>query len=201
MPVVLTHPLDVISYADRRSELPAATLLQIHPLTNDHIPVFAALRLDALRHHPEAFIPTYEEEIAVDPAAIASRFRNDWISDGNFILGAFSDGRLVGAVGVRRWARRKQRHRATVWLLFTDHSVRGQGIGRALLGAAIEQCRHHPEIELLQLSVSAESDTARRLYVNAGFQHYGMEPRAIKLTDRYVDVELMVLDLKATPIA
>jgi RimJ/RimL family protein N-acetyltransferase len=149
-----------------------------------------------LRRHPEAFVPTYEEERNVQPAAIAARFRDDWISDDNFILGAFAGGRLVGSVGVRRWTREKQRHRATVWILYSDPSVRGQGIGRRLLNDAIQQCRLMPGIEVLTLSVSTESRAARQLYVDAGFRSCGVEPKALRLPDRYVDVEMMALDLE-----
>jgi len=165
-------------------------------LATHHIPAFRSLRLDALRRHPEAFVPTYEEERNVEPAVIAARFRDDWISDGNFILGAFMGGRLVGSVGVRRWTREKQRHRATVWILYSDPSVRGHGIGRRLLDEAIAQCRFMPGIEVLTLSVSTESRAARQLYINAGFRSCGVEPKALRLPDRYVDVEMMALDLE-----
>jgi ribosomal protein S18 acetylase RimI-like enzyme len=175
--------------------LSTASPIEVSPLTSDHILAFRALRLDALRRHPEAFVPTYEEERDVDPATIAARFRHDWLSDGSFLLGAFHDGRLVGAVGVRRWTRQKQRHRATMWILYTDPSVRGLGVGHELLRQGIERCRAHPEIEILTLSVSTESAAARRLYRDAGFRVCGIEPKAIRLPDRYVDVEQMALDL------
>jgi RimJ/RimL family protein N-acetyltransferase len=162
----------------------------------DQLPAFRALRLDALRRHPEAFIPTYEEERNIEPGVIAARFRHDWISDGNFILGAFIGGRLVGSVGVRRWTREKQRHRATIWILYSDPSVRGMGIGRRLLMEAISRCRLQPDLEILHLSVSSESQAARQLYLDAGFRRFGVEPKAIRLPDRYVDVEMMALDLE-----
>lgn len=193
--VVRPHPLDADAFGWPHFSVISTAPVRIESLTTDHIPAFRALRLDALRRHPEAFIPTWEEERRVDPSTIASRYRDDWIHDGNFILGAFLHGRLVGAIGVRRWGRQKQRHRATIWLLFTDPSARGRGIGRSLLNDAIDRCRSHPEIELLHLSVSVESETARRLYEDAGFACYGVEPKAIKLDDRVIDVALMALDL------
>jgi RimJ/RimL family protein N-acetyltransferase len=195
-PVVNPHPLDTGLYGRQRFSLVTTVPFEIRALGTEHIPVFRALRLEALRQHPEAFVPTWEEERAVDPSTAAARFRNDWVSEGNFILGAFVHGRLVGAIGVRRWTRQKQNHRATIWLFFTDPVVRGQGIGRSLLNAAIEECRRHPELELLHLSVSVESDSAYRLYAQAGFRCYGVEPRAIRLEDRSIDVALMVLELR-----
>jgi ribosomal protein S18 acetylase RimI-like enzyme len=127
------------------------------------------MRLEALRRHPEAFILTYEDERAVDPAMIAPRFRDEWFRGENFIFGAFVGGWLVGAVGVRCGARVKQRHRATVWLHSTDPAVRGSGIGRRLLEDAIGRCREHLAITVMHLSVGGKSRVARDLYRRLGF--------------------------------
>ena len=194
--MVYPHPQESHLYGAHLFELPTRAPIDIQVLSSDHILAFRALRLDALRHHPEAFVPTWEDERSVEPAIVAARFRNDWTSDGSFILGAFSGGRLVGSVGVRRWPREKQRHRATMWILYTDPSFRGRGIGRRLLHEAIAQCRLLPDLEVLQLSVSTESRAARQMYVDAGFRSCGVEPKALRLPDRYVDVEMMVLDLE-----
>lgn len=169
--------------------------IHVIPLAVEHLPAFLTLRLNALRQHPEAFVPTWEEERAVNPATMASRFRNDWVGGGSFILGVWIQGRLVGAIAIRRWPRVKQRHKANVWLLFIEADLRCQGIGRYLLEAAISRCRNDGEVELLHLSVSTESAEARRLYAEAGFRSYGIEPRALRLDDRYVDVELMALEI------
>jgi ribosomal protein S18 acetylase RimI-like enzyme len=45
----------------------------------------------------------------------------------------------------------------------------------------------------LLLAVAVGQDSAKQLYESLGFEVYGREPRAIKLGDRYVDEELMVL--------
>lgn len=170
---------------------------EIRALTTSDTPAFRSLRLDALRLHPESFVPTYEEERAADSRSVASRFRDDWIHDGNFILGAYRQGWLVGAVGVKRWPRQKQRHRATIWIMYTHADFRGQGTGRQLLDAALDRCREDDDIELVHLSVSSDSGAAKNLYLGAGFRTYGIEPRALKLENgHYVDVELMVLDVK-----
>ncbi|MCC6705160.1 MAG: GNAT family N-acetyltransferase [Thermomicrobiales bacterium] len=174
---------------------PAA--IEVRALTTSDTPAFRALRLEALRLHPESFVPTYEEERDADGRSIAARFRDDWIHNGNFILGAYRQGWLVGAVGVKRWPRQKQRHKATIWIMYTQEDFRGLGAGRMLLDAAIDRCRQDHEIELVHLSVSRDSLAARNLYASTGFRSYGVEPRALKLgPDHYVDVEEMVLDVK-----
>lgn len=52
-----------------------------------------------------------------------------------------------------------------------------------------------PEVELLHLSVGSESLAARGPYESMGFHVCGVEPRPIKLDDRYLDVEMMVLSV------
>jgi ribosomal protein S18 acetylase RimI-like enzyme len=193
-----------LSYEESSREPVSAWLgqgdIEVRALTTSDIPAFRALRLDALRLHPESFVPTYEEERSVDGSSVANKFRNDWIKDGNFILGAYRNGWLVGAIGVKRWPRQKQRHKATIWLLYTHADIRGQGTGRQLLIAAVERCRLDPDVEMVHLSVGRESTTARRLYTSLGFQSYGIEPRALKLGDYYyIDVEMMALDVDSRP--
>ena len=46
------------------------------------------------------------------------------------------------------------------------------------------------------LTVAAENARARRLYERWGFSVYGIEPRAIKLEDGYLDEALMVCPLR-----
>ena len=153
----------------------------LRTLSNLDLPAFRALRLEALRLHPETFVPTHEEEQSNDLETIARRLRNDWIDDGIFILGAYPGDVLVGAIGIRRSARRNHRHKATIWLLYTRTVVQRQGIGRLLLEDAIVRCRREPELEVLQLTVGSESDTATRLYASVGFQTYGVGRHAIKM--------------------
>lgn len=161
------------------------------------VPSFRALRLDALRRHPEAFVPLEQEERTLNLSFIKQRLRNEWVAGDNFIIGAFGSDGLAGGVGVMRSPRAKQRHIATIWILYTDPEARTRGIGRRLLLSAIERCRAHAGIEVVQLCVSSESVAARKLYESVGFRSYGIEPNAMKFGDRYIDVEHMTLDVSS----
>lgn len=174
---------------------PVINPMALRTLSSLDLPAFGALRLEALHLHPETFVPTHEEEHSDDPAMEARQFRHDWISGGSFILGAYLSDVLVGAIGVRRSARWKHRHKATIWVLYTQVAVRGQGMGRMLLEDAIIRCRREPELEVLQLTVGSESEAAHRLYASVGFEAYGIERHAMKLDDRSIDVTLMAFDL------
>jgi RimJ/RimL family protein N-acetyltransferase len=64
-----------------------------------------------------------------------------------------------------------------------------------LLDAAIARARAWPGVEQIQLAVMTENAPARRLYLAAGFEVFGLERRALRVGDRYVDEEHMVLHL------
>ena len=70
-----------------------------------------------------------------------------------------------------------------------------QGIGRALLEAAIAHGRSWHGLEQIVLTVTASNLAARRLYLRAGFVPFGLEPRALKSEGRYYDKEHLILFL------
>lgn len=178
------------------SESQRGDAFRIRPLDNSDAHAFRVLRLQALCEYPEAFGATYVEERDSAWSDFIQRFRAEWISGDNMILGAFLGERLVGSLGFRRWDREKQRHKGYVWIFYVLPDARGEGIGRKLFRVAVEYARVLPDLEQLQLSVVTEGRTARSLYVSFGFESYGRERHALKLRDRYVDTELMVLHLK-----
>jgi ribosomal protein S18 acetylase RimI-like enzyme len=79
-------------------------------------------------------------------------------------------------------------------LVHRDH--RGVGVGRALLNAALRQCRG--KFEIVHLSVFSTNVRARRLYEELGFVRIGSRSRVVRRGDRYFDEDLMVLDLART---
>lgn len=170
--------------------------LAIRSLVAANAREFQAHRLQALCEYPEAFGATYLEERDSPWSSFSQRFEAEWISGDNMILGAFAHSRLVGSFGFRRWSREKQRHKGYIWIFYVAPDFRGRGIGTSLFRTALRYTRTLPGLEQLQLSVAAEGRTARPLYASFGFESYGRERRALKLEDRYVDTELMVLHLE-----
>ena len=154
---------------------------------------YRALRLRALREHPDAFRSGYEEE-AANPADWAARRLG---SDG-FFLGAFdAAGTLIGTVGIALEQRAKLRHQGKVLGMYVAPEHTRRGVGRALIDACIAQARGIPHLESLVLTVTSSNEHAVRLYRNAGFVEYGREPRTMKVDGRYFDKTLMFLDLRA----
>jgi RimJ/RimL family protein N-acetyltransferase len=153
---------------------------------------YRTLRLRALREHPDAFTSSYEEESAKPLAATEERLAPDADCP---MWGAFVDGSLVGAVGLLHEARVKNRHKATVVAMYVMPEHGGRGAGAALLARLIDEARHEPGLEQLVLTVTDTNATARTLYEKAGFRSFGVEPRAIRVGDRYLDKNHMILFL------
>jgi ribosomal protein S18 acetylase RimI-like enzyme len=78
--------------------------------------------------------------------------------------------------------------------LVVDRHHRGQGIGSALVRRAVEECRGR--FEQVRLSVFVDNERAKGLYERAGFRVHGRIPRAVKRGNRYIDEEVMALDLE-----
>jgi RimJ/RimL family protein N-acetyltransferase len=47
-------------------------------------------------------------------------------------------------------------------------------------------------VSQVHLCVVTENEAARRLYQRLGFTSYGIEPRSLRIGDRYYDEDLMV---------
>ncbi len=167
--------------------------MEIRELTEADTSAYLALRLRALRDHPDAFGMSYDEEAGRPFEQAVDRLRETAVSPNDFILGAFEDAVLVGMIGFGRKTSSKARHQGIIWGMYTAPEVRGAGIGRALLSRALELVRTVPGVEQIHLSVVTSNVAARRLYLTMGFELYGLERHALKLPDgTYLDEELMV---------
>ena len=168
--------------------------LGIRALTHEDVPEYRALRLRALREHPEAFGSSYAEGLARPDSWYAAR-----IYDPNhpldFLLGAFDDGALVGTLGFSRLEREKDRHKGAFWGMHVAREASGRGVGRALMQAAIARAREQPGLVQIALAVVSENARAVNLYRSLGFDSYGREPRALLVEGRFLDEELMLLRL------
>ena len=72
---------------------------------------------------------------------------------------------------------------------------RSRGMARVLLVEAIDRVKRLPDLKQLLLGVTVTQITAKHLYESLGFAVYGREPEAVKIGDKYFDVEFMLLKL------
>jgi ribosomal protein S18 acetylase RimI-like enzyme len=163
----------------------------IRRLHADDAAAWNALRLEALRIVPRAFITSYEEVASAPLASVAAQMPAPGSADA--IFGAFAGGALVGMTGFRVLPRIKERHKGMIWGVYVQAPMRGRGIARSLMLAAIAQARAH--VAIVQLIAGAENAAARALYESFGFAVYGLERRAMRLDGREYDDVMMGLYL------
>ena len=166
--------------------------MMIRALGQADAAAYRALRVRALRDHPEAFGRTPDEIESAE--ALAERFARA-SAELDFVLGAFGGDVLVGMIGCHREPLVKHRHTAHIWGVYVASERRGTGLGRQLLDACLARAREWPDLDSVWLDVTTTNREARALYVSRGFKSVAIKPRTLKLGERYHDEELMALSL------
>jgi ribosomal protein S18 acetylase RimI-like enzyme len=138
--------------------------------------------------HPLQFRVAPEDEQDVSLQAVGERL------EGTFVAGGFDADGLAGVGGVTRYEGAKLRHRALLWGMYVRQRARGRGLADELMRVLLDEARSQ-EVEQVILTVVAENARARRFYERWGFSIYGIEPRAIKTGDGYLDEASMVCRL------
>lgn len=156
-------------------------------LNADDASAFRALRLQALLAAPQAFGASPEEESALPLAQLAHRLTP---GPGQAVFGHGAP--LDSCIGLLRQCSLKQAHKALIWGMYVAPALRGNGLGRALLQAAIARAETMPGLQQLHLSVTQGNTAALRLYQRLGFEAYGCEPAALRVHGRDLDEILMV---------
>lgn len=167
--------------------------MEIRFLTSEDAAEWLRLRVEALKISPEAFSASQEEYQSLSINEVKKRL---WSGDDDFVAGAFRDGRLIGIAGFYREKGQKSRHKGRVWGVYVAPEARGAGIGGRMMQALLKRGSAIDGVQQILLSVTGTQEPAIRLYHSLGFESFGREPRALKIGDRYIDEEYMVLDLK-----
>jgi GNAT superfamily N-acetyltransferase len=149
------------------------------------------LRLEALERHPCAFAAAHDEESGKSVADVAERLVDQ------AVFGGFADSRLVCVAGFATPALAKKMHKGLLWGVYVCEHLRGHGLGRALVSRVIDHARGR--VPQLHAAVVTGNAVACGLYRDLGFATYGIEPRGLKVGERYFDQELLVLILDHGP--
>lgn len=153
-------------------------MTEIRRLVPADAPAYVELRLAALALHPTAFTSSAEEERS-KPLSWAEARIHDPARPDDLILGAFDERRLVGMAGLKRGARPKERHKATLFGMAVAPEAAGRGIGGRLVARLVAEARAVPGLLQIHLTVSEGNRAAERLYAARGFSVFGREPRAV----------------------
>lgn len=153
---------------------------------------YRTIRLEALQVSPEAFATELDEQKDLPPEYWSTRLAG---GEDAFVLGAFSDERIIGTAAFTRERRRKTRHKGNISGVYVSPSFRGRGIARALVTEIVGRAHSFPGLEQVTLTVVTNNVVAKGLYENLGFRVFGTELRALKVGNQYLDEEHMVLFL------
>lgn len=162
----------------------------IAPLSPDDAPAYNAFFSRGAAEHPDT--------LRISPADIAAApFATKHGVDGATLLAKDAEGAWLGVVTVEREpGREKRRHVAWVQRMYVARGSAGQGVGRALLTAALQRARELPGVSKVNLTVAEQNAAAVRLYESVGFRTFSREVDAFR--DAAPRTELtMALPLRA----
>ena len=161
----------------------------VRKLEEEDARAYWALRLEAVEREPRSFGQSLEEQRLVTIEETAQLL----CANDGFLLGAFDGDTLVGHVRFARPPRSKERHKGYIHGVYVTASRRGHGLARKLIAWVIAEMREDPTMEQLLLAVAVGNLPARATYAGLGFIGFGIEPRALKADDEYIDEEHMIL--------
>lgn len=168
--------------------------MSIRILNGDDAATYQALRLRALKEHPESFGRSYEEEKDRPLENIVKRLANGQPESTTF--GAFVDDELVGIIGIHHpQDREKSKHRVHIGGMYVAAEHQGKKFGQALLDAALNNIRARDEVMMVILAVTVGNLPARNLYRKAGFITWGVDPHYLRIGETFYDIEWMALYL------
>ena len=110
---------------------------------------------------------------------------------------AYTGRRLVGLGYWLRYARPTNRQHADLEKVAVASEAHGQGIGRSLTSALVEDARG-AGIEVLTLDARADNTRALDLYRSLGFSEYGRLPDFVAMGGRRYDKVFYMLDFRGS---
>lgn len=154
----------------------------IRPIAESDLRPYIALRLEALRDHPDAFASSYEDQ-RNDPDDIwLKRIRSSLDGENYRLFLADTGHQLAAMLGLSREPGPKIRHAANLISVYVRPPYRNQHLLDQFLPHILDWCRQH-DITLLRLSVTSTNTPAIRCYQRLGFQTTGTLPQYIRTPD------------------
>jgi RimJ/RimL family protein N-acetyltransferase len=158
--------------------------------TYDDAEAIFALRLEALKAHPEAFAADVEITKTRGVTAWVDLINQDTSEQSGVIVIASAGEALVGMAGVGRGHWPKTRHSGFVWGVYVTPAWRRRNIANAMLDECVKWASEHTVV-VLKLGVVTTNEPAIRCYQRCGFTIYGTEPKSNYVDGIYYDEYLM----------
>ena len=170
--------------------------VSISTLDSERIARYKALRLRALREHPDAFMETPEAFEARSVESINERMKESETRGGFTLVAEIPERGLVGTASLGIGFTPKDSHRGLVWGVYVAPEARGLGIARLLMKEVIERASCNPTLRNIHLSVVRSNNQALSLYESLGFMRYGVDVDALYVNGEYLSEVLMAMDLR-----
>jgi L-amino acid N-acyltransferase YncA len=159
--------------------------LSVRPATAADAPRVAEI----YRHYVTDTVITFETE-PPPPAEWAGR-----ISAASVFLVGEADGAVAGFAYATAWKPRAAYRFTGEDSIYLDPATRGRGHGRAMLDALVSASRGAGLRRLIATIADTGNPASVRLHRTAGFRPAGRLERVGWKFDRWIDVELLQLDL------
>lgn len=160
----------------------------IRKLTQSNVDAYKGIRLEALKLSSENYGSSYEDEAKEDDAFFIHR-----LTDG-YIYSAFNAGKIVATLGFYQNKGRKRKHVGNIWGVYTKPEHRRKKLSKQLLNMVYKELPE--DIKILHLGVRATNTIAHEFYKREGFRQYGVDEKATKIGDEYIDEILMMKIIK-----
>lgn len=161
--------------------------IEIKILTVSQAKDFRTIRLSALENAPKMFGSTFASEVAKPLSFFEACLSN------LTVFGVYHHDDIIGLATFSQEVGAKFSHKAYLSSVFIQPEFQQKGIASKLIHAVIEYSKNH--VEQILLSVADDNTSAIHLYQKMGFQPYGLEQKALKNQDEYIDEILMKLFL------
>lgn len=159
--------------------------IEIKILSINELKDFRTIRLSALEKSPKMFGSTYAAE-----ADRPSMFFEACLSNST-VFGVYHKNEIIGLATLTQEIGAKFSHKVYLSSVFIEPEFQQKGIASRLLKTVIEYSKKH--VEQILLTVAEDNNAAIHLYKKFGFQIYGLEEKALKDNDEYIDEILMKL--------
>jgi len=151
------------------------------------------LRLEALKLEPQAFGSSYEDQKNDSQAAWEFRLNRYIEGNGNWMLFAAKDKKIIGMMGAFQAQDDIKNNTAQIIAVYVKKKHRGKGISKTLFSSLLKLL-NQSNIKKVKLSVNIDQVAAVSLYKKFGFKITNQERN--KLGDRlFHDEYVMELDL------
>lgn len=147
---------------------------------------YKELRLEALKDSPQAFLVTYNDELAQPDEKWQNRIKEEGIK-----LFAKDNTKLIGMVGAYTERFGSIRHVAKIWGTYVNPDYRSKGVGQRLMEEVISEIKKMPQVSKINIEVVETQIGAWGLYKKLGFKEVGRYTNQIKTGKKYYDEILL----------